>query len=111
MILIILEACLSWSCLFCIQVLFAAILVHSVPPGSHLRSASSQVSAAAAICCSGQILQASVIEAIKDINGNLKLCKMLQKLFYLKLYRPLWVEFQREQRTFTVDNQYMIGDK
>ncbi|XP_045918186.1 neutral alpha-glucosidase C isoform X2 [Micropterus dolomieu] len=23
--------------------------------------------------------------------------------------RPLWVEFQREQSTFTVDNQYMIG--
>lgn len=31
--------------------------------------------------------------------------------FYLKLYRPLWVEFQTEQSTFTVENQYMIGDK
>lgn len=27
------------------------------------------------------------------------------------LIRPLWVEFQKEQRTFAVDNQYMIGDK
>lgn len=25
--------------------------------------------------------------------------------------RPLWVEFPGEQSTFTVDNQYMIGDK
>lgn len=27
------------------------------------------------------------------------------------LNRPLWVEFQKEQSTFAVDNQYMIGDK
>lgn len=52
---------LSLYCLSCTQVLFAAVLVHSVPPGSHLWSASTQVSAAA-ICCSGQVLQSSVIE-------------------------------------------------
>lgn len=28
----------------------------------------------------------------------------------LVLNRPLWVEFQNEQSTFAVDNQYMIGD-
>lgn len=27
------------------------------------------------------------------------------------LNRPLWVEFQKEQSTFAVDHQYMIGDK
>lgn len=45
------------SCLSCDQVLFAAILVHSFPQGSHFWSASTQVSAAP-ICCSRQVLQA-----------------------------------------------------
>lgn len=48
------------TALLCIQVLFAAILVHSLPQGSHRRAASTQVSAAATICCSEPVLQAPV---------------------------------------------------
>lgn len=47
------------TALLCIQVLFAAILVHSLPQGSHRRAASTQVSAAT-ICCSEPVLQAPV---------------------------------------------------
>lgn len=53
---------LSHPCVSCAQIPFAAVLVHAVPPGSHFRCASSQVSAAA-ICCSGPVLQTSVLEA------------------------------------------------
>lgn len=49
---------LSQPCL-CIQVPFAAILVHSLPQGSHRGAASTQVSAAT-ICCSEPVLQAPV---------------------------------------------------
>lgn len=82
------------------QVLFAAMLVHPVPSLSHVRCASTQVSAAAP-CCPALVLQAERPQRSMHFKTR----------YVFVLNRPLWVEFQKEQSTFAVDNQYMIGDK
>lgn len=80
-------------------------MVHALPLGSYLWLAPAQVSVDIF-----QTLEVSVVPALMD--GNLSLYEIVFNfiLFYLKLCRPLWVEFPTEQNTFTVDHEYMIGD-